>query len=206
MIRLRSVDSPFRSRELCHHAVSAMMRAEAMGLLPREEVIEVVDRKTMTRVLNHIFQAGIARGLAAGLAEPAQLDGDRLGTLLAQLNDALEESPAPAYEWPHLAETFGVDELARLLGISASSVRRYKENARATPDDIAVRLHFLALVVGDLAGAYNDIGIRRWFDRPRTPLGNRTPQQLLRGEWSPTDTGPAKVRELARSLVAATAT
>jgi hypothetical protein len=80
------------------------------------------------------------------------------------------------------------------------------DSARATPDDIAARLHFLALVVGDLAGAYNDIGIRRWFDRPRTTLGGRTPRQLLRGAWNPGDAGPTKIRELARSLVAAAAT
>ncbi len=109
-------------------------------------------------------------------------------------------------EWPHLVEIFGVDQLARLLAISPSSVRRYKEHARTTPDDIAGRLHFLALVVGDLAGAYNDIGIRRWFERARTLLGNRAPQEFLRGEWHPNDPGPTKVRELARSLVAAAAT
>lgn len=38
------------------------------------------------------------------------------------------------YEWPHLAEIFGVDQLARLLAVSPSSVRRHKENARTTPD------------------------------------------------------------------------
>ena len=206
MIRLRSVDTPFRSRELFHHAVSAMKRAEAMGLLPQQEVIEVLDRKTLNRVLHHIFRAGIARGLATDLDEPAQLDAERLEKLLDHLNEALQESPAPAHEWPHLVAILGVDQLARLLAISTSSVRRYKESARATPDDIAARLHFLALVVGDLAGAYNDIGIRRWFDRPRATLGNRTPLQLLRGEWNPSDAGPAKIRELARSLVAAPAT
>ena len=109
-------------------------------------------------------------------------------------------------EWPHLVEIFGVDQLARLLAISPSSVRRYKEHARTIPDDIAGRLHLLALVVGDLAGAYNDIGIRRWFERVRTLLGNRAPQEFLRGDWSPNDPGPTKVRELARSLVAAAAT
>ena len=39
-------------------------------------------------------------------------------------------------EWPHLVEIFGVDQLARLLAISPSSVRRYKEHARTIPDDI----------------------------------------------------------------------
>lgn len=110
-------------------------------------------------------------------------------------------------EWPQLLGLFGVDQLARLLRISQSSVRRYKANARMTPDHVAARLHFLALVVGDLAGAYNDIGIRRWFDRRRTLLENRSPGDVLtRDEWSPTDPGPSKVRDLARSLVTAPAT
>ena len=83
---------------------------------------------------------------------------------LQRLNDALDASPVPASEWPGLVNILGIDLLARLVGVSAVSVRRYASGNRPTPDDIAARLHFLALVVGDLAGAYNDIGIRRWFD------------------------------------------
>jgi hypothetical protein len=98
MIRLRSVASPFSSRELFHHAVSAMMRAEAMGLLPREEVFATVDRETMTRVLDHIFQAGIARGLAAAVAEPAHLDADRLDKLLAASPRGLEPDRPRAFQ------------------------------------------------------------------------------------------------------------
>ena len=113
---------------------------------------------------------------------------------------------SPAAEWPRLVGILGVDQLARLLAVSPSSVRRYKEHARTTPDGIASRLHFLALVAGDLAGAYNDIGVRRWFERARVRLGNRAPQEFLRGEWSPNDPGPTKVRELARSLIVAAAT
>jgi hypothetical protein len=99
-----------------------------------------------------------------------------------------------------------MDQLAELPGISASSVRPYKDEARATPDDVAARLHFLALVAGDLAGAYNDIGIRWWFHRPRTLLEGRAPAELLTGDWSPGDPGPRRVREVARSLVAGAAT
>lgn len=111
------------------------------------------------------------------------------------------------FEWPQLLELFGVDQLAHLLRISPSSVRRYKAHARMTPDDVAARLHFLALVAGELAGAYNDIGIRRWFDRKRTLLENRSPAEILtRHEWRPTDPGPSKVRDLARSLLSAPAT
>lgn len=123
---------------------------------------------------------------------PPGLDPGRLETSLQQLNEALEESPAPAYEWPRLVELFGVDRLARLVGISPASARRYKQRARATPDPVAARLHFLALLVSDLAGAYNDIGIRRWFERPRSLLQNRSPAKLLSGEWSPNDPGPGR--------------
>ncbi len=177
-----------------------------MGLLPRELVIESLDIGRMRQVLSYIGRAGIFRGLSHDLVDPSEWDASRLEKFLEQLNDALEESPAPTYEWPRLIEILGIEQLARLLGISASSIRRYNDHSRTTPDDVAARLHFLALVVGDLAGAYNDIGIRRWFERPRTPLDSRSPAELLTGEWSPNDPGPNKVRDLARSLVAAPAT
>ena len=74
----------------------------------------------------------------------------------------------PEFEWNRLTEVLGLELLPRLLGISPSSVRRYKAAARTTPDDVADRLHFLSLIVGDLSGAYNEIGIRQWFARKRT--------------------------------------
>ena len=96
------------------------------------------------------------------------------------VHDALDQSPAPMAEWPALQEVLGPELLAGLVGVSASSTRRYASGARATPDPIAVRLHFVALVVGDLAGAYNDIGVRRWFQRPRTRLDGNTPARAAR--------------------------
>ena len=53
---------------------------------------------------------------------------------------------------------------------------------------------------------YNDIGIRRWFDRKRSALDGRAPAQVLSGEWDPDDPGPARVRALARELVTLSAT
>ena len=121
-------------------------------------------------------------------------------------NDALGGSLRPQYEWPKLVKTLGVEQLARRVGISVSSLRRYKAHSRSTPDDVAARLHFLAMLVGDLAGAYNDVGIRRWFHRKRSLLGERSPAEILAGEWRPDAPGPTQVRQLARSLVAAPAT
>ena len=124
------------------------------------------------------------------------------------LTDALEESPAPLYEWQRMTSLFQreQEELAALLGISLSSLRRYNAKERETPDHVAARLHFLALLTGDLAGAYNHMGVRRWFWRKRTLLDGKAPKDLLRGDWGPGDPGPERVRALARSLAAGSAT
>ena len=99
-----------------------------------------------------------------------------------------------------LHEVLGPTLLAGLAGISVSDVRRHMAGESSTSDMVAARFRFLGLIVGDLAGAYNDVGIRRWFERPRSQLGGSMPASLLVGNWRPNDTGPRQVRELAGSL------
>ncbi len=108
----------------------------------------------------------------------------------------------PGRGWNLMLGILGINLLSRLLGISASSVRRYSAAARTTPDDAARRLRFLSLVVGDLNGAYNEIGIRQWFHRNRSQLGGRAPADLLNGRWNPSEPGPRQVRDLAKALTA----
>jgi hypothetical protein len=205
-VRIQSVHDPFNAPGVARLAVIAIGRADAMGLLPEKETIDRLDFEAFQRVAGRIAKAGIGPSLVADLNSPQGREPGRLLAVLEKLNDALDESPTPEYEWPKLAKTLGIEQLARLLGISASSVRRYKAHSRATPDDVAGRLHFLAMLVSDLAGAYNDIGIRRWFDRKRALLGDRSPSEILVGHWRPDAPGPTRVRQLAHSLVAAPAT
>lgn len=115
-------------------------------------------------------------------------------------------SSAQVSEWPALSRSLGFGLLSHLLGVSHSSARRYAAEPRTRPDRVAARLHFLALVVRDLAGAYNEIGIRRWFGRPRTHLGGKSPAQVLAGDWSPEDEAVAQVRVLAGTLGSSPAT
>ncbi len=129
-----------------------------------------------------------------------------MSRLLDRLETAIDESPSPQHEWRSLEGIFGTERLAGLLGTSPPSVRRYQSGARVTPDFLATRLHFLATLVGDLAGAYNEIGIRRWFDRPRSLLDGKAPADVLRGDWHPEAPEAQRLRELARSLAASPAT
>ena len=122
--------------------------------------------------------------------------------MLESVLEETEHSPLPEHEW---RPTLGaVDEalLASLLGISPASIKRYSRHERPTPDDVAVRLHFVALVVADLSGAYNVFGIRRWFNRAPGP--GRPPAAALLGPgFNPDGPDAAALRQLAADLVGA---
>ncbi|HEX3702159.1 MAG TPA: hypothetical protein VHU82_02440 [Vicinamibacterales bacterium] len=175
-------------------------RAEAMGLvdpLPPGRV----DLETVRHLASRVGRAGIAAATAAHLNNVEPPSRDELAGLLETMIAALEASPVPKFEWGGLGRVFDPEALADLLHVSVSSLKRYESGDRGTPDAVAARLHFLALVVGDLAGAYNDIGVRRWFSRKRSQLDGRAPAAFLEADWDPDDEGPARVRRLARELV-----
>jgi hypothetical protein len=190
----------------------AYRRAEAMGLVEPITSMDDFDVSGARKVLRSVKDAGIARSSVLELETADQANGEPttnghdIADLMRAVIAALEASPAPNSEWRSVARVFDAEHLAPLLGISVSSLRRYQAGTRSTPDDVAARLHFLALVISDLAGAYNDIGIRRWFQRERTPLDDKTPAGLLTGEWSPEDEGPRRVRQLAQALVSLSGT
>ena len=205
MLRIRSVGEPFTIPRLAFKGTATLARADAMGLLEERDQGLTLDATIFGRLAARLRKAGIGGTVVPTLSAVAK-DPALFEQCLDQLNDALEASPAPSTEWTRLLRILDREILARLLGISPASVRRYAATARETPDDVAVRLHWLALIVGDLAGAYNEIGIRQWFERKRTQLGGRAPAQLLIGHWNPDDAGPQQVRALAAVLSGSPAT
>lgn len=188
-------------------AFEAARRAEAMGLLePQPTHGPAGNLDAIRHIAKQVGRAGIATATAAALNNVEAPSPNELAALLATMIAALEASPAPKFEWIGVARVLDAEGLASLLNVSLSSLKRYQSGERATPDRVAARLHYLALVVGDLAGSYNEIGIRRWFHRKRTLLDGRSPADLLRGRWDPEDAGPLRVRALARELVSLSAT
>lgn len=200
VVQLESVSAPLDSPGVGGIALRTVMRAEAMGLLQGEPPIRRLDVDAIERVLRRVARvAGVGRGVVVNIAH-AHPSAAELERALYRAYEELEHSPVPHAEWHAVVEHLGLELVTRLLGIAPASARRYAKAQRRTPDDVAERLHFLALVSADLAGSYNDFGIRRWFERPRPQLDMKSPAQLLRGEWG-ADSGPAtQVRELARSL------
>ncbi|MGH3503018.1 MAG: hypothetical protein ACRDQA_19310 [Nocardioidaceae bacterium] len=131
---------------------------------------------------------------------------DDLREALERLNTDVESTPSPDTEWPAVTRILGLDAVAEMVGVSGSSARRYSAGDRVTPDDVADRLHLLALTIADLLGAYNSYGVRRWFERRRSALGGASPRELLGTDWSSSDDSARQVAALAAGLVTMTAT
>ena len=201
VIRIDAVDAPLNRPGLLGPAVGLVRRALALGLLR--------DRREINRLDLELVR-GIARAASAeGIGHDAALEllggGSplRLGRAIGRLDEALRASPLPAREFIQLLDVFDVDQLATLIGASPVSLRRYAAGTRTVPDEVAARVHWLALVVSDLGGAYNHIGIRRWFDRPRSQLDGRTPRELLHSGWQPDQPEVESARRLAAELAGA---
>lgn len=203
-IQIESTAAPFDEAATAARAFRVFQTAEAMGLYRPAHAVRVLDLASFRDLVRSVQRAGIARFIHLGL--DADTPAAEVRRTVDDLLRALEESPSPDTEWKRLAEVIGPDALAARAGISTSSLARYHGGQRVTPDDVAERLHFLALVVGNLAGAYNDIGIRRWFERRRAALDGRRPADILAGEWVPDAPGPRAVRALAEGLASSPVT
>jgi transcriptional regulator with XRE-family HTH domain len=185
------------------HAIYLMTRvvgfAEAIRLVPQAQEAGF-SIATFNEALAGFARWGVGRHIRP-LSDPT--DASTLGATSEALLLAVEESPMPEAEWTPISETLGED-LARLLNISSSSLARYRSGERATPDVVAARLHFIAMTVSDLAGSYNEFGIRRWFKRPRSALQGKAPEEVLSRGWTVEDGEVLQVRDLSRSLLGAT--
>lgn len=198
MIRIASIDAPLNTAGLRGPALDLVRRALAVGLLRDRPLIGKLDLDLLRGIAREASAAGVGRDAALELlAKPSPR---HLGSVIGRLEDALASSPMPERELAVLLEVFDLDQLAALLDTSAVSLRRYVAGTRTVPDGLAARIHWLALVSSDLAGAYNALGIRRWFDRPRTQLGGKSPRQLLGRGWDPDDARVDRVRALAAAL------
>ena len=198
--QIKSKSGPIQIRSMRTLAIEVWRRAEGMGLVDANA--SQLDAADIPRLLKRVGDAGIARGAALHFDNVEPPSVAEAEALLKLVIAALDSSPAPKFEWPAVSRVIDAEQLAPLLNVSVSSLKRYASGERDTPDEVAARLHHVALIVGDLAGAYNEVGVRRWFERKRTALNGRAPAALLAGDWNPDDSSPQKVRELARSLVA----
>lgn len=206
-IRIPSGSAPLANLPLQRGLLALFARSAAMGLLDAERVT-AIDPASLRRLVDELQHWKLLRSATVDLApllreRAAELDGptaERMTAAVARLLDTLDGSPSPQTEWRTMRATFGDAPLARLVGIAEASLRRYASGRRATPQHVAERLHWIAMIVADLAGGYNDFGIRRWFERPRAQLAGASPREALGHDWGVDDASATKVRALAAAL------
>ena len=206
-LQIASIDAPLlRSAEAASLALSLVGRAQTMGFLPVREGRVELDRKFLEELAELLRRRGVALRATASLAHAMEAeplnDVEVIDALRATL-DAVDASPHPQGEWAPARELLGDELLARLLRISASSLRRYAAADRHTPDEVAWRLHLVARLLASLVGSYNDYGIRRWFDRRRRALDGVTPGEVLERAEAEDDERLERVLALAEQLTGA---
>jgi hypothetical protein len=202
VLRITSVAAPFDRPPLLSSALSLVRRALGVGLLADRDLIDRLDLDLIRDVARQASDAGVGRDAASALLEQKANRVAQLERLIGRLETALADSPMPERELAMLLRIYDYEGLAALVGASPVSLRRYRDGARSVPDAIADRVHFVALVTSDLAGSYNEFGLRRWWERRRALLGDRSPREALgvAGEWRPDDPGPTAVADLAATL------
>jgi hypothetical protein len=187
--------------------LDVLFKADAMGLLDKPLNVLALDSRTINHHMRLIAAKGIGQKALLDAELWGKLDPEEIAIRLDTVNKALEESPVPDSEMEAVRHYIPDGLLAKMLDISPVSLKRYSDGSRETPDEVGRRLHTLALVIGDLKGSFNDAGVRGWFNikRPKA-LGNKSPVELLKGPWKPTDPEAIKVRNCSRSLNASIAT
>jgi hypothetical protein len=103
-------------------------------------------------------------------------------------------------DWQQLNSVFERDDLERLLGVRVAAEAQ-KELPLDQPNDLPVRVSFLAELIAVLSKSYTLTGVRQWFYRPRTPLGGQSPISLLSGEWRPGQDPARMIQDLARTTL-----
>jgi uncharacterized protein (DUF2384 family) len=197
-LRLRSAEPPLDELEVAYAATRVLTLAESCGLWSPEQPVTVLSAGVLAEALHAVADAGVPTGPL--LRPVGQQDADDLLADLRRIAHAIESSPVPERELPHLREVLGTELLEKLVHVAPATLRRYLAGERTVPDDVGERAHHLALVVNELVGSYNERGVRRWFERPRPQLGGKAPRRLLAKGWSPDDDGPQQVLALAAAL------
>ena len=205
-LQIESIERPLlESAQAVSLALSLVARAQTMGFLPVREGRVELDRRFLEDLAELLRRRGVASRATATLARAMQepLNEVELIDALRATLDAVDASPHPEGEWAPARELLGDELLARLLRVSASSLRRYAAGNRRTPDEVAWRLHLVARLLAALVGSYNDYGMRRWFERRRSALDGATPAELLERAKTEDDERLEAVLALAEQLTGA---
>ncbi|QQR59095.1 MAG: hypothetical protein IPG59_06285 [Candidatus Melainabacteria bacterium] len=199
-IRKPSTGNPL-DKKVVVAAIDFIIKAESMGLIESPVDTLNLSLDTIIDVAKKVAAEGLGRKIVIDPTRWYEYESNDLCLKLKSLSDILEHSPVPEKELPKVQEVISEKPLADMLRISEQSLKRYQQGERQASDIVYARLHWLALLLGDLLGSYNEMGARNWFHRTRKSFKGKTPFQILsEKDWSPDDENPCKIRDFVKSL------
>lgn len=100
-----------------------------------------------------------------------------------------------------LDDVLGKKLCRKLLGLKQEKLTYYQNHPNKMSNRLKRRVDILSTIVRCLVGSYNFRGVRRWFKRPRTKLGGKTPGELfIAGRGNPNNQEVKKILSLAQGL------
>src|SRR5690606_1561184 len=127
---------PPLSDEILLDTLRLLHRGQAMGIITEADDPA---NKRLTALLEALNDVRVGTELTASLQQilrERKLDHVAARNALRQLYSTLGENPLPHREWRSLLRYFSAEQLGVLLGASASSVQRYANQQRTTPEQI----------------------------------------------------------------------
>jgi len=90
-----------------------------------------------------------------------------------------------AQRWKDLKRILGIRLLIKMIGLTQKKLLSYNWDEKKMPTHITARLDFLMIIILLLAQYPTRTKIRKWFKQPRLMLNNKSPAEILSGDWDP---------------------
>jgi hypothetical protein len=166
-------------------AVDLCVKIKTIGLIQELPDFANLDFPDVLLVLKSQSEQGMEFGFRVNDL-PEYPPNKIVGFLEAIVNSVEEEARFfTDFELASMVKIFPDAQLAALLHLTEIGLRESRLTPGELSNECASRLHFLTMVAADLSGSYKAAGISKWFERKRQQLGDRSPADVLHGNWSP---------------------
>ncbi|PZM83453.1 MAG: hypothetical protein DKT66_09880 [Candidatus Melainabacteria bacterium] len=185
-------------------AITLAVGMKTIGLLPRDFETLKLDMPVLQSMLAILKENGL--NVVFSIRDLPDFSPNEMVSAIEEVLKDFSRTPFPSLEFQSAVDYLGLPLLANLLGCEEFKLNEVRTKKVEFPPELQEKLHFVILIIAALSGTYRSVGMREWFNRKRSKLGDRSPADILHGNWSPLDHDAKRVGQLAWDLVGLGAT
>lgn len=185
-------------------AITLAVQMKTIGFLPCDFDTLNLDMQVLQSMLKTLSESGLK--LAFQIKDLPDFSPTEMVVAIEEVLKDLTRTPFPDLEFQSAVNFLSLPLLATLLGCEEFRLNEIRTKRSQFPSELQEKLHFVILIISALSGTYRNAGIREWFNRKRSKLEDRSPADILHGNWSPADDDAKRVGQLAWDLVGLGAT